>query len=184
MTYRLRIADIPLTERPRERLLVNGSKILATAELIAILLGTGQGAGKLSAVGLGQLLLQELGKDQRDPMSVLRDVSATELMQISGVGPAKATTILAAVELGKRVFQARPNDRTPIESPGAADRYFKSRSDVGSARKICCLVVGREKLFDWDASDYYWDGDGNFSTTTGDFPRGNSSRGDAVDCGA
>ncbi len=120
MTYRLRIADIPLTERPRERLLVNGSKILATAELIAILLGTGQGAGKLSAVGLGQFLLQELGKHQRDPMSVLRDVSATELMQISGVGPAKATTILAAVELGKRVFQARPNDRTPIESPGAA----------------------------------------------------------------
>ncbi len=120
MTYRLRIADIPLTERPRERLLVNGSKILATAELIAILLGTGQGAGKLSAVGLGQLLLQELGKDQRDAMSVLRDVSATELMQISGIGPAKATTILAAVELGKRVFQARPGDRTPIESPGAA----------------------------------------------------------------
>jgi DNA repair protein RadC len=120
MTYRLRIADIPLTERPRERLLVNGSKILATAELIAILLGTGQGAGKLSAVGLGQLLLQELGKGQRDPMSVLRDVSATELMEISGIGPAKATTILAAVELGKRAFQSRPGDRTPIESPGAA----------------------------------------------------------------
>ena len=43
MTYCLRIADIPTNERPRERLMTHGPKILATAELIAILLGTGQG---------------------------------------------------------------------------------------------------------------------------------------------
>ena len=108
MTYCLRIAGIPTTERPRERLITHGPKILATAELIAILLGTGQGPGKLSAVGLGQYLLQELSKHQRDPLAVLRDVSVQELMQVEGIGPAKATTILAAVELGKRVFQSRP----------------------------------------------------------------------------
>ena len=100
--------------------MANGSKVLATAELIAILLGTGQGPGKLSAVGLGQYLLQELSKHQRDPLAVLRDVSAAELMQIEGIGPAKATTILAAIELGKRAFQSRPLDRDPIESPAAA----------------------------------------------------------------
>jgi DNA repair protein RadC len=120
MTYCLRIADLPTTERPRERLMANGPKILATAELIAILLGTGQGPGKLSAVGLGQHLLQELGKHQRDPLAVLREVSAQELMQISGIGPAKAATILAAIELGKRAFQSRPLDRTSIDSPAAA----------------------------------------------------------------
>lgn len=48
----LRIADLPENERPRERF--DGPKILANAELIAILLGTGQGSGKLSAVALGQ----------------------------------------------------------------------------------------------------------------------------------
>lgn len=120
MTYCLRIADLPTTERPRERLLTHGAKILATAELIAILLGTGQGPGKLSAVGLGQYILQELSKHQRDPLVVLRDVSVQELMLIDGIGPAKATTILAAIELGKRTFQSRPLDRTPIESPAAA----------------------------------------------------------------
>jgi DNA repair protein RadC len=120
MTYCLRIADLPTTERPRERLIANGPRVLATAELIAILLGTGQGPGKLSAVGLGQYLLQELSKHQRDPLAVLRDVSVQELIQIHGVGPAKATTIVAAVELGKRAFQSRPLDRTPIESPAAA----------------------------------------------------------------
>ncbi|KJH69442.1 RadC family protein [Aliterella atlantica] len=120
MTYCLRIADLPTTERPRERLMANGSQVLATAELIAILLGTGQGPGKLSAVGLGQHILQELGKCDRDPLAVLREVSVQELMQIDGIGPAKATTILAAIELGKRAFQSRPLDRTPIESPAAA----------------------------------------------------------------
>lgn len=120
MTYCLRIADIPISERPRERLLAQGAKNLATAELIAILLGTGQGPGKLSAVGLGQYILQELSQHQRDPLEVLRDVNPQELMKIPGVGPAKATTILAAVELGKRAFQSRPSERTVIDSPDAA----------------------------------------------------------------
>ncbi|PSB02073.1 RadC family protein [Merismopedia glauca] len=120
MTYSLRIADIPVTERPRERLLSLGAKHLATAELIAILLGTGQGKGKLSAVGLGQYILQNLSQNQRDPLEVLRSISPPELMNTPGVGPAKATTILAAIELGKRAFQSRPLDRTIIDSPSVA----------------------------------------------------------------
>ncbi len=120
MTYSLRIADIPTSERPRERLLDLGAKNLTTAELIAILLGTGQGKGKLSAIGLGQYILQQLGQHQRDPMEVLRSIHPQELMQIHGVGPAKATTILAAVELGKRAFQSRSSERTVIDSPAAA----------------------------------------------------------------
>lgn len=120
MTYCLRIADLPITERPRERLLAHGAKNLATAELIAILLGTGQGQGKLSAVGLGQYILQELGKNQRDPLAVLREITPQELMQIHGIKSAKAATIIAAVELGKRAFQSRPLERTVIDSPVAA----------------------------------------------------------------
>ncbi|MGH2412989.1 MAG: RadC family protein [Microcystaceae cyanobacterium] len=120
MTYNLRIADIPTTERPRERLLALGAKNLAAAELIAILLATGQGKGKLSAVGLGQHILQKLSQHKRDPLDVLRDISPQELMAIPGIGPAKATTILAAVELGKRVFQFRPTERALIDSPAAA----------------------------------------------------------------
>ena len=120
MTYRLRIADLPLSERPRERLLSLGAKNLATAELLAILLGTGQTRGTLSAVGLGQYILQELSKHKREPLDLLRDVSPQELMAIPGVGPAKATTILATVELGKRTFQFRPNEKAIVDNPVAA----------------------------------------------------------------
>ena len=62
MTYSLRIADMAESDRPRERLLSQGVRSLSNAELIAILLGTGQGPGKLSAVGLGQLIYRRLGK--------------------------------------------------------------------------------------------------------------------------
>ncbi|VEP15766.1 conserved hypothetical protein [Hyella patelloides LEGE 07179] len=120
MTYSLRIADLPLSERPRERLLAVGAKNLATAELIAILLSTGQGKGKLSAIGLGQHILQQLSQNRRDSLDALRDVKPQELMQIPGVGPAKAATIVAAVELGKRTFQFRPHERAVIDNPAAA----------------------------------------------------------------
>lgn len=122
MTYSLRVADMPATERPRERLLAYGAKRLSVAELIAILLGTGQGPGKLSAVGLGHFLLQHLGKDQPngDGLAALREVSVEELMAVSGVGPAKAATILAALELGKRVVQSQPANLTVVDDPAVA----------------------------------------------------------------
>lgn len=120
MTYHVRMLDMPSSERPRERLQAYGAKSLSTAELLAILMGTGQGPGKLSAVGLGQLILQEMGRHQRDPLTVLRDVSVHDLTLIPGVGPAKATTILAAIELGKRVLQSQPAEKTIVDDPAVA----------------------------------------------------------------
>ena len=120
MTYRLRIADLPVSERPRERLMAVGVANLSDAELIAILLGTGQAKGNLSAIGLAQHILQELGKYRRAPLDMLRDIRPQELMQIPGIGPAKASTIVAAIELGKRTFKFKPHERVAVDSPAAA----------------------------------------------------------------
>jgi len=108
------------SERPRERMLTHGVNQLSTSELLAILLGTGQGAGKLSAVGLGQLILKTVGQNFSDPLEGFQNVSIPELMKISGIGMAKATTILAAIELGKRTFYARPPERVQITDPTIA----------------------------------------------------------------
>lgn len=120
MTYSLRIVDLPSTERPRERLISQGARSLSTGELLAILLSTGQGSGKLSAVGLGQHILNQFSEGQRDALAALRDASVHELTQISGVGPAKACTILAAIELGKRVLAAKISDQTVVDDPAVA----------------------------------------------------------------
>ncbi|NET53605.1 MAG: JAB domain-containing protein [Merismopedia sp. SIO2A8] len=126
MTYALRMVDMPTSERPRERLLEQGARNLSNAELLALLLGTGQGAGKLSAVGLGHHILKTLSAHERDPLDVLRTVSAKELMDIQGIGQAKATTILAAVELGKRVLYTQPQDKIVIDDPAIAASYLSN----------------------------------------------------------
>ncbi len=121
-SYNLRVKDMPKDQRPRERLLTYGAKTLSAAELLAILLGTGlsSGTNKLSAVNLGQHILNELSQGGRQSLEVLRQSSATELMQLPGVGEAKAATILAAIELGKRVLQTRPSEHTIVDDPSIA----------------------------------------------------------------
>lgn len=141
MTYSLRIADIPTSERPRERLLSVGAKNLTSAELIAILLGTGQGKGKLSAIGLGQYILQQLSQHKRDPLDILRDVSPHELMNIPGIGPAKATTIVAAVELGKRTFQFRPQERVSLDNPASAAAALSHELMWQAQEKFAVLML-------------------------------------------
>ncbi|ASC72523.1 hypothetical protein XM38_034810 [Halomicronema hongdechloris C2206] len=141
MTYHVRVMDMPSEERPRERLLHYGARTLSTAELLAILMGTGQGPGKLSAVGLGQLILQELSRDQRDALDTLRTVSAHDLMQISGVGAAKATTILAAIELGRRVLQSKPADRAVVDDPAVAAAALSADLMWQSQERFAVLLL-------------------------------------------
>lgn len=140
MTYHVRMLDMPSSERPRERLLTHGPQSLSTAELLAILLGTGQGAGKLSAVGLGQLILQEIGQ-QQDALVALRHVSMADLTKISGVGPAKATAILAAIELGKRVLQARPPEGTVVDDPAIAAAALSHELMWQSQERFAVLML-------------------------------------------
>lgn len=141
MTYSVRIADLPSSERPRERLLAIGAKNLATAELLAILLATGQGKGKLSAIGLGQHILQHLSQNRANSLDALRDVKPQELMQISGIGMAKAATIIAAIELGKRTFQFRPQERAILDNPTVAAAVLSQDLMWQSQEKFAVLML-------------------------------------------
>lgn len=93
-----------LEDRPREKLLQRGRKHLSDAELLAILLGSG--SMKESAVGLAQRILNSKGNNLQE----LGKMSIKELQQFRGIGPVKAITIAAALELGIR------RQATPIAS--------------------------------------------------------------------
>ncbi len=141
MSYTLRIADMAESDRPRERLLAEGAGALSTAELLALLLGTGQGPGKLSALGLGQLLLKTFGQDHNDPAAGLQNLTPAQLTAIPGVGPAKAATILAAVELGKRVFYARPPETADITDPASAAAVLSRDLMWEEREKLAVLLL-------------------------------------------
>lgn len=113
------IRDLETNERPRERLLANGSGALADSELIAILLRTG-GLGR-SAVDLARELLME-----RQGLGGLVGVSA-EVVKRPGIGDAKTSAILAAVEIGRRLARAEIPEREPMSRPEAVARYLRLR---------------------------------------------------------
>lgn len=91
------IKDWSEDDRPREKLLLKGVSVLSNAELIAILIGSG--SIELSAVGLSKKLLASADND----LNVLAKKTVEELIQIKGIGKAKAVSIIAAIALSRRL---------------------------------------------------------------------------------
>jgi DNA repair protein RadC len=108
--YSLAIRDLPVQERPRERLLHAGAEALSTTELLAILLRTGTRTE--SALRLAERLVATLGS-----LKEVAEATVEQLCQVKGVGPVKAVAIKAAIELGKRVAAFSPEMRPAVRSP-------------------------------------------------------------------
>ena len=89
-------------DRPREKMMSKGAQALTNAELLAILIGSGSGDD--SAVSLMQKVLASYG----DSLDRVGRLSVEELCHFKGIGPAKAITILAACELGRRRAVEQP----------------------------------------------------------------------------
>ena len=109
VTYRPIIGDIPMTERPMERLREQGARSLSSAELLAILLRVG--VRSESAVAMAIRICSDL-----QGVEGLARVSHDDLCSIKGLGEAKAAQELAALELGRRIATAIPDERVIIGS--------------------------------------------------------------------
>jgi DNA repair protein RadC len=117
----LSIRELPASERPRERLISLGASALSSAELLAVLVGTGTANG--SALQVGQLLLAGAeGSLRRMAMQPVATLTKT-----AGVGRARAVTIHAALELGRRLAAETRDDGAPVRSPRDVARLFAPR---------------------------------------------------------
>lgn len=141
-----RIREIPSEERPRERMKTYGPQALSHAELLAILLRTGN--DRESAVHLAERILVDCGGLRR-----FAERSWDELTHIRGIGPAKALQLQAAIELGRRVARSRLPDMVTISGPqDAADLLMEDLRHYREEHFVCLFlntknhVVGRETL--------------------------------------
>jgi len=107
-------------DRPREKMLQKGRTALTDAELIAILLRSGN--SKESAVSLAQKILHEAGND----LSLLAGFSVEKLMKFPGIGEAKALSLVAALELGRRKIESSVKQRNSISSSKEVYEYMQS----------------------------------------------------------
>ena len=105
-------------ERPREKVMANGVQYLSDTELLAILLGSG--TKNITAVELARLILLRSGNN----LQQLGRQSISDLVKIKGVGPAKAITLLAALELGRRRAGLQHSEKTPVKSSRTVYNLF------------------------------------------------------------
>lgn len=110
MTERLTITQWAEEDRPREKMMMHGASALSNAELLAILIGSG--SAEESAVELTRKILN----DYHNNLNELGKASIEELCRYKGIGSAKAISILAASELGKRRKEESVKERMAILS--------------------------------------------------------------------
>lgn len=114
------IKNWAVDDRPREKLLAKGRESLSDSELLAILINTG--SGKNSAVDLAKKILK-LGQDNLDELG---KISVKEMMTINGIGEAKAVTLVAALELGRRRTNTSILDKKYVRSSQELASFLKS----------------------------------------------------------
>jgi len=148
--YRLRIKDLPEDERPRERMYKYGPQTLRNAELLAILIQTGN--VEETAVQLAERLLRKYNGDLRR-LSTENEKQIAE--GIKGLGPSKAAKIMAAFELGRRLSSLPGEDKPRIGSPEDVSLLMMPtmRDLLNEALHVLCLdtknyVTKQERIFE------------------------------------
>ena len=140
------IRDWPLEERPREKLYTRGAAVLSDAELLALFIGSGRRG--MTAVDLGRELLLSAGN-----LKSLLDQMPAELAQRRGLGMARACTLHAALELGRR-YLACELQRETLANPTACANFLRTRIGAYPYEVFACLfldqrhrVLAFEELF-------------------------------------
>ena len=143
MTERLTITQWAEEDRPREKMMLHGVSALSNAELLAILIGSGN--TEESAVELMRKVLA----DYRNNLNELGKASIDELCRYKGIGPAKAITILAASELGKRRKEEKVEERvTILSSKDVYECFYPLMCDLPTEECWVLLLNQASKIID------------------------------------
>ena len=138
MTDKLTIANWAEEDRPREKLAALGAEALSSAELLAILIGSGN--TEESAVDLMKKILNSCNNN----LNTLGKMSIQELMQFKGIGEAKAITILAACELGKRRQREQVEERPQLSTATRMYNYLHTHMQDLDVEESWVLLLNQD----------------------------------------
>ena len=135
------IKEIPLNDRPREKMAANGAAVLTDAELIAILLRTG--TAEKSAIDIASEMTADGGLYKR----LAGITRLNELTNIKGLGQAKAATVLAALEIGRRIASAKPLEKIHLSCPQDVADFLMPRLRYAAKEQfVVILLNGKNKV--------------------------------------
>ena len=130
----MHIRDWPATERPREKLLLQGADTLTESELLAVLLRHGHRGA--SALDLARSLLVEFGS-----LRALLSAGRGEVCRHRGIGPTRWAELQAALELARRHYLERLRQGPSLTSPRAAREFLVARLRDKDHEVFCCLYL-------------------------------------------
>jgi DNA repair protein RadC len=124
-------------DRPREKLLLKGRASLSNAELIAILLGSG--TASQSAVDVAKALLRHVNND----LNRLGQLSVPDFVKVKGIGPAKAVTIVSALEIGRRRKETEAQEHPNITNSADAFNILRANMEDIPHEEFWILLLNR-----------------------------------------
>src|SRR3989338_3645570 len=136
LTKFMKIKNIAIEQRPRERM--KAGNVLNDADLLALLLGSGV-KGE-SAIDMGNRLISENGMDK------INFLSLQELMKIKGIGIAKASKLVAAFELSKRVSSGKICEKIVKNPSDIASHYIEKLKDLKKEHFIAVFLDSKNKI--------------------------------------
>ena len=138
MQKKMKIKDLPKSDRPREKLVAKGAENLKDSELLAILLRTGR-AGK-NVIEIASQILTKYSKKR------LLQMTYEDLLKIKGIDSAKATTLLAAFELAKRALDVNDTNLPTISDVKDALAQLMDLRNLKKEHFIALYINARNKL--------------------------------------
>jgi DNA repair protein RadC len=140
MSANARIKDLPVSERPRERLAEKGADALSHAELIAILLRTGSRG--FSAIQAAEELLRKF-----DSLNALSQASLEELQNVKSVGPDKAIALKSAFTLARRMAQEIHGEKPLLDNPASIADFLREENAAYTVEQLQIVMLNtRRKL--------------------------------------
>jgi len=140
MYKKLSIKEWAVEDRPREKMLVKGIRALSEAELIAILIGSGN--LDESAVEVSRRIMASVNNN----LNELGKKNINDLQKFKGIGPAKAITIAAAMELGRRRKESEPDEKPKVVTSADCAVLFKPLLSDLQHEEFWVLLLNRNNL--------------------------------------
>ena len=139
------IKEMPEDERPQEKLIKFGPDYLSNAELLALIIRTGNRKGD-SAIDTATKVLRSLRTaNDSNGLNSLKNANLSNLMEVDGIGEAKAAMILAAVQLGIRLAVSSNGTKIRVTSPSIAANYVLSEMSVLEQEHFRIMTLNTKK---------------------------------------
>ena len=141
---KIKMKELPISERPYEKLETYGAESLTNSELLAIIIKTG--TKEDTAVGLAQKILKLNEGTNKEDLSFLQDISITDFMKIKGIGKVKSIQLLAVCELAKRMNRPINKQRIKINNSKDVAKLLMNELKYEKREKVKLILLNSKNM--------------------------------------